>query len=154
MIYEPCILLKPEKIYADISARIDSFCKIEGGYGVFIGKHVHIASFCHINIGGGTTIIEDEAGLASGVKVISGQTDINYADISPMLEANRVHIQRKETKICKGAIIFCNAVISAGVTIGEGAVIGAGSVVLYDVPAWDFWAGVPAKFVSRRIILG
>lgn len=41
--------------------------------------------------------------------------------------------------------IGAGCIILPGVTIGRGAVIGAGSVVNRDVPAGEFWAGVPAK---------
>jgi hypothetical protein len=34
MIYEPCIILKPEMVDIHPTARIDSFTKIEGGEGV------------------------------------------------------------------------------------------------------------------------
>ena len=35
-----------------------------------------------------------------------------------------------------------------GLTIGEGAVIGANAVVTGDVPAWEVWAGVPARRIG------
>lgn len=35
-------------------------------------------------------------------------------------------------------------------TIGQGAVIGANSVVLQSVPAWEVWAGNPARRVGQR----
>ena len=36
-------------------------------------------------------------------------------------------------------------IILRGTTIGDGAIIGAGSVVTHDVPAYEVWAGVPAR---------
>lgn len=46
-------------------------------------------------------------------------------------------------------VVFSHAVISPGVTIGDGAVIAAGAVVLDDVPAGAFVAGVPARIVRQ-----
>lgn len=43
-----------------------------------------------------------------------------------------------------------HVVVLAGVTIGDGAVIGAGSVVTHDIPAYQIWGGVPARFISDR----
>lgn len=42
------------------------------------------------------------------------------------------------------------AVIMPGVTIGNGAVIGANAVVTKDVPAYQIFAGVPAKRLKPR----
>ena len=43
-----------------------------------------------------------------------------------------------------------HVVVLPGVTIGKGAIIGASSVVTKDIPAYEVWAGVPAKFIKRR----
>lgn len=37
-----------------------------------------------------------------------------------------------------------------GVTIGDGAIVGAGSVVTHDIPPYQIWAGVPARFLKER----
>lgn len=46
--------------------------------------------------------------------------------------------------------IGCHTVILAGVSIGEGAVVAAGSVVNKNVPPYEIWGGVPAKFIKHR----
>jgi acetyltransferase-like isoleucine patch superfamily enzyme len=43
-----------------------------------------------------------------------------------------------------------HVVVLPGVKIGRGAIIGAGSVVTKDVPAWEIWGGVPARFIKVR----
>lgn len=40
--------------------------------------------------------------------------------------------------------------IKSGVTIHSGAVIGMGSVITHDVPAYEIWAGNPAKLIRKR----
>lgn len=40
-----------------------------------------------------------------------------------------------------------NTMIVAPITIGSHAVIAAGSVVTKDIPAYEVWGGVPAKFI-------
>lgn len=46
--------------------------------------------------------------------------------------------------------IGIGAIIKSGITIHNGAVIGAGSVVTRDVPAYEIWAGNPAKKIRDR----
>ncbi len=45
--------------------------------------------------------------------------------------------------------IKCNCCISKNVTIGEGSIIGANSFVNKDVPPYELWGGVPAKFIRK-----
>lgn len=40
--------------------------------------------------------------------------------------------------------------VVAGVAIGDGVVVGAGSVVTNDIPPYEIWAGVPARFIKNR----
>jgi acetyltransferase-like isoleucine patch superfamily enzyme len=51
-----------------------------------------------------------------------------------------------EDKVC----IESYVTILPGVTIGEGAIIGKGSFVAENVPAYEVWEGIPAKFVKKR----
>jgi acetyltransferase-like isoleucine patch superfamily enzyme len=39
-----------------------------------------------------------------------------------------------------------------GVNIGNGAVIASNSVVTKDVPAYEIWAGIPAKKIKNRFV--
>jgi acetyltransferase-like isoleucine patch superfamily enzyme len=42
--------------------------------------------------------------------------------------------------------IGCNCIVLKGSRIRKGAVIGAGSIVTGEVPAYEIWSGVPARF--------
>lgn len=152
MIYEPCIILKPEMVQIAETARIDSFCKLEGGQGLTIGDHVHIASFSHLNAGGGEVIFEAHSVCASGVRVVGGVPDLSFLHISAAEPPEHCQVIRRRTAVGRYAIIFSNAVICPGVTIGEGAVVGAGAVVTKDVAPWAIVAGVPAKQIGIREI--
>lgn len=41
--------------------------------------------------------------------------------------------------------------ILPGVNIGRGSIIGAGSVVTKSIPEYEIWAGVPARFMRKRV---
>jgi acetyltransferase-like isoleucine patch superfamily enzyme len=149
-VHEPVVLLRPEMISIGTGSRIDSFVKIEGGRGVQIGRCVHVASFCHIGVGGGTVIIGDYANLSSGAKVLSAVTRPESRCISAASPREWQDIDYRVTRIGPNACLYTNAVVLPGRTIGEGAVIAAGAVVTRDVPPWEIWAGVPARKLGER----
>lgn len=152
MIYEPCIILKPEAVKIADTARVDAFCKIEGGQGVSIGEFVHIASFSHLNVGGGRLIIEDHAGCSSHVCVGSGTPDWSYLYVSAAEPKEHQHARRTLTRICTYAVLFMGVVVVPGVVVGEGAIVKPGSIVKEDVKPWAIVEGNPAKIVGMRKI--
>jgi len=151
-IFEPCIILKREMVSLGDSCRIDSFVKCEGGLGVTIEERVHIASFSHINGGGGEVVFGAHSGCASGVKIAGGYPDLDYLHISAAEPPELCHVTRKRTVIGQYVVIFSNAVICPGVTIGDGAIVAAGAVVTEDIPPFEMWGGVPARFIKKRVI--
>lgn len=148
--YQPTTLLRPDMIRMHPDSRVDSFVKIEGGQGVSIGQWVHIASFCHINIGGGRVILEEGSACASGAKILGGSNTLEGESMSARAPAEMQVVERKVTIIKRNAMVGTNAVIMPGVTVGESAVIGAGAVVTKDVPPFEIWAGVPACKIGDR----
>lgn len=144
------IFLKPERITVRAHARIDGMVRLEGGQGIVIGEHVHIASQCTINAGGGMVLFMQHSGCASGARIIGGYPDPGYLHVSAAEPPERCHVIRKVTTIGRYAVVFSNAVVYPGVTIGEGALIGAGSVVTKDVPSWTVYGGVPAVWLRDR----
>lgn len=60
---------------------------------------------------------------------------------------DRVFYQGKVT-IKDHVFIGMNTMIVAPITIGSHAVIAAGSIITKDIPAYEVWGGVPAKFIK------
>jgi len=152
MIYEPVVIIKPEKITLADDCRIDSFVKVEGGDGVVIGRYVHVASFCHINIGGGETILSDYSACASGAKIVSGSNMPQGLSMSASAPSAMQVVKRSRVFIGKYAFLGTNSTVLPGVTVGDFAVVAAGAVVTKDVPDYAIVAGVPAKIIGTRRI--
>lgn len=146
-IFQPVITTREQSIRVSDRARIDSLVKLEGGNGLTIGHYVHLASFVHI-LGGGYCLLEDGASCGSGVKIITGSNIPGYGHGCSAVDPNAT-ISRSFVHIKRNAVLFVNVVVLPGVTIGENAVIAAGAVVTKDVPDYEMWGGVPAKFIKR-----
>lgn len=146
-IYEHCVILKPEVIALGDGCRVDSYVKLEGGEGIDIGENVHVASFCHINAGGGQVILGAHSGYASHVVICGGATDYSQLAICPQDGGRAV---RLTTVIGEYALVFAGAIVLPGCVVGRGAVVAAGAVVTKDVPPFEIWAGVPARVVGKR----
>ena len=59
--------------------------------------------------------------------------------------------KRSHLKIGNDVWIGDNVTITPSCkSIGDGAVIAAGAVVTKDVPSFEIWGGVPAKFIKKR----
>lgn len=148
IVFAPRVILKPEQVYIHNHARVDSFCKIEGGNGVWLDKWVHCASFCHLNIGGGELVMQEGSSLGSGVRVITGSNVHGY-NISCSAIHPTAQFKRGKLVIERNAVVFAGATITPGCTsIGVNAVIAAGAVVTKPVPDYEIWAGVPARKIG------
>ncbi len=147
--FENVVRIKGEKIRGDRGhIRIDGNVKLEGGLGIYFGRFVHIASFCHINIGGGITIFEEGSAAASGAKTISGSNVYGPGRSCSAIAPDAVS-KRSFVHIKKNAILFANATVLPGVTVGENSVLAVGAVATKDIPPFQLWAGVPARFVKE-----
>lgn len=148
--FEPIVAIKPERIFIDAGSRVDSFCKIEGGEGVHLGKCIHVASFCHLGIGGGALIAEDGSAFSSGCKVITGSARPEGLSMSACVPPEDQVVIKYTTRIGRNAAVLAGAIVLPGLTIGEGAIVAAGAVVTKSVPAFELWAGVPARRIGWK----
>jgi acetyltransferase-like isoleucine patch superfamily enzyme len=151
-IYEPIVIVRPLMVNIGSNVRIDSLTKLEGGEGLFIGQHCHLASLVHLNIGGGTLILEDGSAVASGGKIITGSNQMEGVSMSASAPPEQQVVTRGRVVVGKNAAILTNAVVLPNVTIGEGAIVAAGAVVTHDVPPWAIVAGVPARIIGHRSV--
>ena len=59
-------------------------------------------------------------------------------------------IKTPQTVIENDVWLGTGVYIKAGVTIHTGAVVGMNSVVTHDIPAYEIWAGNPARKINDR----
>ena len=108
--------------------------------GLRIGENVAIGWFAELDARAGITI-DHNSNISSHVKLITGSHDIDdpefTADFRPITIGHHVWIGT-------------GATVLQGVTIGDGAVVAAGAVVTKDIPPYEVWGGVPAKFIRKR----
>jgi acetyltransferase-like isoleucine patch superfamily enzyme len=149
LMFEYVVLTRPKNIFIGDRCRIDDFVKLEGGERLEIGQNVHIASFAHINIGGGTTKIGKHAAFASGSKVISGGNRPEGQSMSAASPLELQVLQPTVVEIGDYACLAVNAIVMPGVTVGEGALLGANAVARHDLEPWTVY--VP--FVDEKGIV-
>lgn len=149
-IYPGAKLYGREFISIGSNVIIDDFVFIYATAPLYIGSYVHISSFCSIS-GGGTVVLEDFSGLASGVRVVCGSDDfLGESLTNPTVPAEYRNTKRSFVHVGRHAIVGANAVILPGVTIGEGCAVGAGSVVSKPLEPWGICAGQPARRIRTR----
>ena len=104
----------------------------------------------------GTTIVcRQKVTIGDHVK-IGGNTVIYDTDFHSLDSALRrdwftdsKNTSNAEVIIGNDAFIGAHSTILKGVTIGEGAIIGAASLVAKSIPAYEIWAGNPARFLKK-----
>lgn len=105
----------------------------------FIGKHVHF-----------DTVYPENISIGNGVHITAGCTLLTHKIDTTNINISDIFWEKGFIVIKDRVFIGTNSIICADVTIGEGAIVGAGSVVTKDIPAYEIWAGNPAKFIKKR----
>lgn len=113
--------------------------QLDFGTRVFIGRHTYLGVFLPISIGDNTVV-----GAYSYIISANHRFDSRESPIRDQgFQGAPVHIG-------DDVWIGTHAVILPGVTIGKGAIIAAGGVVNRNVPEYEIWGGVPARFIKKR----
>lgn len=141
MVFHPENIEIGDNVYIGHNAIIKGYHsnKMKIGSGTWIGQQ------CFIHGAGGVEI-GDNVGIGPGAVIISsfhGVDDIK----KPIIDSEVVF---KKVVIEDGCDIGVNATILPGVTVGRGAQVAAGAVAAADIPDFEIWAGVPARFLRKR----
>lgn len=110
-----------------------------------LGNHVSIGRGCVLAIKG-YTVIGDYTMIGPNCQI--NDQDHGF-DGGELIMNQRAKVE--SVIIGKDCWFGSGVRITKGVTIGDGSVVGAGSVVTGDIPSYEIWAGVPARFIKRRV---
>ena len=121
-----------------------TYFQVLPGGKIVIGNNVRMSN-CAIT-SGKLVQIGDNVRIGAGVKIYD--TDFHSLVPSERLSSPEGAAKSKEIHIGDNAFIGAGSYILKGVRIGEAAVVGAGSVVTKCVPAYEIWAGNPARKVG------
>ena len=142
MVFHPENISLGNNIYVGHNVFLKGYYKNE----MKIGDDTWIGQCSFIHSAGGVRIGR-AVGIAPFVKIVTSQHrddgNLKRPVISNELEFAQVVLK-------DGCDIGYGTIILPGVTIGEGAIVGAGAVVTKDVPDYEVWAGVPARFIRKR----
>lgn len=149
MIHEPSVLVDLSRFRIGRAVRIDAYCYLLGGLGVTLGDRTHLATGVSVG-GGGTFVTGWAAGLAAGVRIVTGSDDPAQGLAGACIPAEFRHVRRSEVIVEDFALLFTNVVVLPGVRIGRGAVVAAGSVVNRSLEPWGIYAGSPLRRIGLR----
>lgn len=133
-----------------------AICKGARFYRSDIGKYSYVGNNTFItnaHIGNFTSISGDcyIGGTSHPINWVSTSSVFHrWKNILHKNFANLEYDIFQETYIGNDVWIGQRVDIKAGVQIGDGAVVGMGSVVTKDIPAYEIWAGNPAKKIGER----
>lgn len=108
--------------------------------GLRLADDVSIGWFVDLD-GRGGIYIDHDTNISSHTKLITGSHDID----DPQFSASFLPI-----RIGHHCWVGTGAIVLQGVTIGDGSVVAAGAVVTKDIPPFEVWGGVPAKYIRNR----
>ncbi len=114
-------------------------------------EHAVVGKFCSIGPGVIIAPLEHELGAIS-THPFKWEPFYGFVNSSAAALCRAKALERQSSPITIGDDVWvgANAIVLRGARIGTGAVIGAGSVVTKAVPAYEIWAGVPAKKIRDR----
>lgn len=108
--------------------------------GLNLADGVSIGWFVDLDARGGI-YIDHDTNISSHTIFITGSHDI---------DDSKFRASFKPIRIGHHCWIGTGATVLQDVTIGDGAVVAAGAVVTKDIPPYEVWGGVPAKFIRKR----
>lgn len=143
---------RPENIIIGDGVRIDDFCILSASpKGIHIRSFVHISCYSYI-VGQGGCVIGEYSAISGKVGIYTSNDDYSGEGLTnPMVPDVFRNTLNAPVHINRHSIVGAGSVILPGVTLHLGAAIGSQSLVKEDIPKFQIWAGVPARFIKHRL---
>lgn len=106
------------------------------------GRALTYSGVCFDTVAPDKIFIGNNVAITAGTKILSHYLDPSVK--GRVFRIGEVHIE-------DDAFIGMNVCICNSVTIGKGSVVGAGSIVTKDIPAYQVWAGNPARYIKDKV---
>lgn len=150
-VFMGCRIFPPEQISLGDHSQVDEgVWLLAGGGTIEVGCHVHLAFGSSVS-GGGDCRIGDFAGIAAGVRLITGSEVADGSGLTnPTIPPPYRAVKRGRIQVGAHALIFTGTLVLPDVEVGEGAVVAAGCVVHRSLKPWGIYAGNPLTQVGIR----
>jgi acetyltransferase-like isoleucine patch superfamily enzyme len=127
-----------------------TWAKDTGGLGfVEIGEHTWIGPYNNFRTAGsGRIVIGRKCYISQFCSFISNNHGI---DRTTLIQDQPHDFMKTDVVVGDDAWFGVGCSLLPGTRIGTGAVLGAGSVVTKSIPAYEIWAGVPARKLGERV---
>lgn len=121
---------------------------------VEIGDYTYTNSNCYIE----NAIIGKFCSIGPSVRIGPINHDYHRVTSHPFLFESRygfkvdktLNFPKSKVYIGNDVWIGANVIICQGCTIGNGVVVAAGSVVTKNIPSYQIWGGIPARYIKDR----
>ena len=135
-------------IYRKRLSRVDASAYVHGSAAVskdlVAGPYAFVGPDCRIEP---QVSLGKYTMLAAQVAIIGGDHEWTAPGV-PAQFAGRS--RQEQTIIGDDVWLGHGVVVLRGVTIGDGVIVGAGAVITKSIPAFEVWAGVPARRIRDR----
>jgi len=145
---------KPERMTVGRGVRIEKGTVVAlgdefNGFGrLDIGDTTWIGQYNNLRLGGNSRICIGRGCLVSQFCTLVAANHQVGRDLA--IREQTTDTAKVDIDIGDDVWLGAGTSVMPAVVIGNGAVVGAGSVVTVSIPAYEIWAGVPARKIGER----
>jgi len=134
---------------------IGDACRIDHVTGrIRLGHNVHIGAYASLFGNGGAIRIGNYTGISPYAMLITGSESLEGLQGGPATPfPARAWPALGDVVIGENCAVFAKTLILPGSRMDEGAVLAGNSMLADQIPAYEIWAGSPAKYRKDRSLL-